>query len=42
MVPMVSGPSFALFPPMDPENQNFEIMKKAPEVYFHFTNVYHK
>ena len=37
-----SGPSFALSPPMDPENQNFEITKKTPEVYFHFTNVYHK
>ena len=26
-----SGPFFALLPPMDPENQNFEKMKKAPE-----------
>ena len=26
-----SGPFFALFPPMDPENQNFEKMKKNPK-----------
>ena len=26
-----SGPCFALSPPMDPENQNFEKMKTKPE-----------
>ena len=26
-----SGPFFALFPPMDPENKTFEKMKKTPE-----------
>ena len=25
------GPFYALLPPMDPENQNFEKMKKIPE-----------
>ena len=25
-----SGPFFILLPPMDPENQNFEKMKKQP------------
>ena len=25
-----SGPLFALLPPINPENQNFEKMKKAP------------
>ena len=26
-----SGPFFPFYPPMDPENQNFEKVKKAPE-----------
>ena len=26
-----SGPFFALLPPMDPEKQNFEKMKKTPQ-----------
>ena len=31
------------FPPTDPENQNFEkIKKKNTWRYYHFTNVYHK
>ena len=39
-----SGLFFALLPPppsppMDPENQNFENMKKSTGRYYHFTNV---
>ena len=30
------------YPPMDPENQNFEKMNKNTWRYFHFTKVYHK
>ena len=30
------------YPPMDPENQNFEKMNKSTWRYFHFTKVYHK
>ena len=33
------GPFFALYPPNNPENQNFEKMKKLPEI---FTHEYHK
>ena len=29
-----SGPFFALLPPYEPENQNFEKMKKTPEDIF--------
>ena len=35
------GPFSALLPPNNPENQNFEKMKKAWR-YHHFTQVYHK
>ena len=39
-----SEPFFALLPPMDPENKNFEKMKKKKNTwrYYYFTNVYHK
>ena len=33
------GPFFTLLPPNNPENQNFEEMKKNPWKY-HFTRVY--
>ena len=33
---------FPFYPPMDPENQNFEKMKKNTWRHYHFTNVYHK
>ena len=37
-----SRPFFTFLPPMDPEHQNFEKLKKNAWRYFHFTNVYHK
>ena len=33
---------FALLPPNNPQNQNFDKMKKNPWRYHHFTNTYHK
>ena len=33
---------WTILPSIDPENQNFEKMKKKPWRYCHFTNVYHK
>ena len=43
------GPFFALSPrflpfcsPMDPENQNFETVKKNAWRYYHFTKMYHE
>ena len=36
------GPFYALLPPNNLENQNFEKMKKNNWRYHHFTKVYHK
>ena len=36
------GPFFALLPPNNLKNQNFEKMKKPPWRYYHFRQVYHK
>ena len=41
---VILGRFLPFYPAMDPENQNFEKMKKkkTPEDIYHFTNVYHK
>ena len=36
------GPFFALDPPNNPKNQNFEKMKKTPRRYHPFTHVFQK